>query len=441
MKPLVLSGASLVTSEGVVCTDMRIEGGILTEVGPGFSLTGEERIDASSSLVFPGLIDCHVHFREPGLTHKEDMMSGAAAAVAGGATTVCEMPNTLPPTVTIEAFTDKVKRAARVKHYDIRFFFGATGHQHLEQFHRLWQEDSYASLRSRCCGLKLFLDHSTGNLKADLAVIADAFALCTELKVPMVCHCEDSVINAEASRAIPIAERGEVASLSLLRPAESEAASIGLAINLARTHGTQLHIAHLSTKQGLMLVRQAKEDSLSVTCDVTPHHLFLSTEDYESLGTLGKVNPPLRSPEHSQELWAGVLDGTVDCIGSDHAPHTREEKATKHPLDAPSGVPGVETMLPLLLTCASGKHPHPRCSATTPPPITHQDILRLCFTAPNEIFRLGKEGITPGKPLDIITVNLVEEWTIRGSHLLSKCHWTPYEGWRVRGRIRRMAKG
>ncbi len=382
-------------------------------------------------ITLPGLIDCHVHFREPGLTHKADMASESAAAAAGGVATVCEMPNTIPPVVTVEALADKVRRADRIQTCDIRFFMGATEKKHLIALRDVWHGASptLKDVKRRCCGLKVFFDHSTGNQGADQETIAEAFRLCGELGIPLVAHCEDAEMNKKAHCTLQIAE-SSVAVHSQMRPPESEVAAIKRAIGLAREYSTQFHVAHLSTAGGLQLVREAKKEGLSVTCEVAPHHLFLTVDDYKTLGALGKMNPPLRSKEDQAALWEGIADGTVDCISTDHAPHTLDEKQCEDPLKAPSGVPGVETMLPLLLTVAAGGWPNPRGEKVAGCRLQITDIIRLCFENPNRIFGLGKK-----KDEHQITVDMNKEWVIEGKNLHSKCGWTPYEGWKVAGKI------
>ena len=395
----------------------------------------------SNLITLPGLIDCHVHFREPGLTHKADMVSESAAAAAGGVTTVCEMPNTVPATVTVEALMDKVRRAKnirisefRIQNIDMRFFLGATEKNHLLALRDIWRGSSPAlqQLKKRCCGLKVFFDHSTGNQGADQETITEAFRMCGEMGIPLVAHCEDAEINSVTGYGLRVTS-DDVSIHSKMRPPESEVAAIKRAIDLAREYGTQFHVAHLSTTGGLQLVREAKKEGLPVTCEVTPHHLFLTVEDYETLGTLGKMNPPLRSKEDQAALWGGIADGTVDCVSTDHAPHTLDEKKSGDPLKAPSGVPGVETMVPLLLTVAAGKWPHPNPNAKSikeKAKIQISDIVRLCFENPNRIFQLGRT-----KTDRTITVDLDQEWVIHGKELHSKCGWTPFEGWKVCGAI------
>ncbi|MDD5026415.1 MAG: dihydroorotase [Candidatus Peribacteraceae bacterium] len=379
-------------------------------------------------LRLPGLIDCHVHFREPGGEQKETMATGARSARAGGVFTVCDMPNTSPPTVTVKALEDKVRRAEQVKNCDIHFFFGATKQEHLGELRQLWTNEKMKNLKEKCAGLKIYMDHSTGDQGIEESIIADAFKLCAELSIPLIAHCEDPEINRRATEEL---KTKDITAHSLMRPPESEERAVTRAIELASQYGTRAHATHISSRDALTLIRTAKANNVNITCDVTPHHLFLTIEDYMKLGALAKMNPPLRSirsTEHQSALWAAIVDGTIDCIASDHAPHTLAEKQTADPLKAPSGVPGVETMLPLLLTVAAGKWPGAKLRDSDFK-LRIEDIVRLCFTNPNHIFSLGASSE------ERVSVDLSDEWIIRGKDLHSKCGWTPYEGWKVVGKI------
>ncbi len=426
MNKTLLAGGTLVTKGGLVQSDVLLDiTGVITSVKPDIKDHKNcDVLDCTDKLLFPLLIDCHVHFREPGLTHKATMSTEAAAALAGGVGTVCDMPNTIPPTVTVAALADKVRTAANVDHADIRFFFGVTEAAHLLTLKELWTGESLElkRLKRHCCGVKLYLDHSTGDQKVDGGIVEEIFQACADLTIPLIAHCEDADMNAAAKAANT---RTDIAAHSEMRPAESEEKSIREAVALVQKTGAALHVAHLSTAKGLAVIRAAKKEGLPVTCEVTPHHLFFTTDDYASLGTLGKMNPPLRSKDDQAALWKGIADGTVDCVSTDHAPHTLDEKKAGTPLDAPSGVPGVETMFPLLLTEAA--KPDARMS--------YADILRLCFTNPNRIFSLGVAGITEGVPARIAVVDPKKEWTITGSELKSLCGWTPFEGKKAQGKI------
>ncbi len=391
-------------------------------------------VEGDGMLLLPLLIDCHVHFREPGLEYKATMETESASALAGGVGTVCEMPNTIPPTVTVAALADKIRRSEKIEGMNLHFFFGITEAAHLLTLKELWTGEAYElkRLRNKCCGVKLYLDHSTGDQKVQSEILDDVFQACADLKIPLVAHCEHPEMNAAAKAKY--ADSTHIEDHSIMRPPESEAAMIKHAIAVAESHGTALHIAHLSTAQGVDLVRAAKKKKLKITCEVAPHHLFLTTDDYASLGAQAKMNPPLRSADHRDALWQGIADGTVDCIATDHAPHTLDEKSVAEPLSAPSGVPGVETMLPLLLTVAAGKWPHPTSSCAVAN-MSHEDIVRLCFTNPNKIFSLHQEEIVKGTVARLMLVDPKAEWTIEGKNLKSKCGWTPFEGWRVCGKI------
>ncbi len=439
MSTLLLRGADLVTASGCSRADVRIQDGVIAAIGADAG-TAPDTVDVAGKLLFPGLIDCHVHFREPGLEHKSTMRSEAASAVAGGVTTVCEMPNTVPPTVTASALADKIRRATEIPGCDLRFFFGVTQDAHLSALRTICAGGSAEldRLRSRIAGVKLYLDHSTGNQKIEGTLIEEVFAACVENGLTVVCHCEDSAMNAAALAANA---RTDVAAHPLTRPPESEAKSVEFAIELARKTGARLHVAHASTSFAMDLVANAKKEGLKVTCEVAPHHLFLTAEDMVALGTLAKMNPPLRSTEHRDALWKGIQDGTVDCVSTDHAPHTLEEKRAGEPLSAPSGVPGVETMVPLLLSVCAGKWPHPTSAPPAGLRLTYADVVRLCRTNPDRIFRLGKPVPAVGAPVDLVLVDPAKSWTIAAKNLHSACTWTPFEGWVVTGAVERVVGG
>lgn len=428
MNKTLLTGGQIVSADGLKKADVLINvDGVIEHVGTVKDHRNADVIDCKGKLLFPLLIDCHVHFREPGLEHKATMQSESAAALAAGIGCVCEMPNTIPPTVTVAALADKVRRAEEVDGVVLRFYFGVTEEAHLHALRELWTGSSMElkRLKHHCSGLKLYLDHSTGNQKVDGGIVDEIFATCAELKIPLVAHCEDSDMNAAAKAAN---SGGDIAFHSLHRPPESEAKSIGEAIARVRKHGTALHIAHLSTAAGIDLVRKAKAEKLPVTCEVSPHHLFLSTDDYASLGTFGKMNPPLRSPADRNALWIGIKDGTVDCVATDHAPHTLDEKKSGEPLSAPSGVPGVETMLPLLLTEAAKKDGR----------IAYSDIVRLCLVNPNRIFHLAQHGIEEKTSARIAIVDPHASGKIEAKMLKGKSGWTPFEEWPMTGKIERV---
>lgn len=420
----------------------------------------------------PGLCDCHVHFREPGLEHKGTMASEGAAARKGGIVVACDMPNTVPPTNSFAALADKVDRAARVAHLvDMRFYFGVTTASHLADLEALWTVSDYASLKARCCGLKLYLEHSTGDMKADDSVVEDAFHLCGKLSIPLVCHCEHCGVNSDALRQrgwTTVADAPDDVRLhSELRPVRSETQSIAESIERAARHGASLHIAHLSTAEGLRLVTDARGRGLRVTCEVSPHHLFMSTDDYQTHGTKVKVNVPLRALTDRDEMWEGLLDGRISCVATDHAPHLLTEKeggpscgCPVKPLAAPSGIPGVDAVVPLLVSVALRQWPHP---TSDPPPAVRRMWASTSFDSP---WRASVGIVAPSaadpaagfmlnviadamhyQPNALLRLNLKHSdasltTAVRldtACHAFGpttiKCGWSPYDGWMVRGRV------
>lgn len=436
MKNAFLSGGSVVTAEGQRREDIVLEENAIRFGTPAFA--GLPETDVRGKLLFPGFIDMHTHNRTPGHEYKGNIESETASALAGGITTVGDMPNTDPPTVTIANFSDKVRMALEQSSVDIRLFFGMTKREHLEQFMEFVEsrDEVIAKLREWFVAVKFYFENSTGNQKIDWDIVGDAFRFNARHGILSMGHCEDAGMNAQAERAHAGINRVHMHSVN--RPPESEAKSIATILRLVEETGARFHVAHISTRVGLDLLRKAKERKLPVTGEATTHHLFCTTDDYETLGTRIKMNPPIRSADDRDALWEGIADGTIDMVVTDHAPHTIEEKNHENPLKAPSGVPGVETMIPLLLSVAADHWPHPTSRRPEHANLSYQDIRRLCFDNPNRIFDLRKQDILDGSNADIVIVDPDNEWVIEAEKLHSKCGWTPYEGWSVRGKIDRV---
>ncbi len=365
-------------------------------------------VDCKGMWVLPGLIDAHVHFRVPGGEHKEDWKTGSLSAAHGGVTTVLDMPNTNPATTTIGALKQKQEIAQKDSLVRFGFHFGATS----ENFDEASQANGIQSI-------KMYMGSSTGNLLVNNEVIwRKWFQLCKEKNLTMVVHAEYEPLIVNHSQKFT---QNTVQVHNKIRDSTVEATAIQKALTLQQEIGNKLHIAHLTSKEGMELVARAKQENSGVSCEVCPHHLFLSEDDLEKLGNFGKMNPPLRTKEDIAALWKGIRNGVVDCIATDHAPHTIEEKNRPYP-DAPSGVPGVETMLPLLLTAVHDEK------------ITVEDIVRCCGENPARIFGMPDRGsLDVGKLADVVVVDPQREWILKGSELHSKCGWTPFEGFRLRG--------
>ncbi|MFC7167075.1 dihydroorotase [Halospeciosus flavus] len=363
----------------------------------GEDLDGETLVDADGMLLLPGMVDVHVHFRQPGDAHKETWSSGSRSAAAGGVTTVVDQPNTDPPTTTGEAF-DAKEDLARNALVDYGINGGVTEE---------WDPDSLFERPLFALG-EVFLADSTGDMGIDTELFETALERAADADVPVTVHAEDADLFDEGAR-----ERDDADAWSAYRTAEAEQIAVEDAVAVADGTGAQVHVAHTSTPEG---VDAAKDGG--ATCEVTPHHLFLSRDDLDALGTFGRMNPPLRSEERRAALVERLVDGTIDVVATDHAPHTREEKQASI-WDAPSGVPGVETALPLLLAAA-------RDDDTA---LTFERVRDVTAANPADIFGLPQKGrIEEGRDADLVLVDPDETEPIRGERLHSKCSWTPFEG-------------
>lgn len=399
---LLIHGGSVVTAAGAGRADVLVDGGRIAAAGPDLTdrFPGARRVDASGLAIFPGLIDAHVHLREPGGEHKEDLTSGTRAALAGGFTTAFAMPNTDPPTTDRATFERVAELVERKAVCDVGLYVGATPDN----------TDAAATLADQAVGLKLYAGSTTGDLLVD--GVAEQIAHFEHYPADHII-----AVHAEDEAAVRYyAARGE------RRPPVCSALSAAHMIALAAATGRRVHICHVSTAEEFALIRDAKARGVRVTCEVTPHHLFLTTADETHLGPLGRVNPPLRGAEHVESLWAGRAD--IDMVATDHAPHTLAEKRGDHP---PAGMPGLETALPLLLAAVHEGR------------LSIGEVVRWLAEGPAEVFGLAHKGrIAPGCDADLTLVDLDAEWTIRDEGLHTRCGWTPFAGRAVRGRVERV---
>lgn len=383
--------------------DVRIEGERIDAVAAELPPREDELVvDAAGLRVFPGAIDVHVHFREPGFSHKETWATGSRAAAAGGVTTVVDQPNTDPPTVTGEAFDEKNGLAAQsIVDYGING--GVTG---------TWDPDELFDRPLFALG-EVFLADSTGEMGIGTELFAEAVEQAAREDVPVTVHAEDATLFDDAALAAAgdgIGRAADADAWSAYRRAGAEIAAVERALSVADEYDAQVHVAHTSTPEGIDLAAEA-----GATCEITPHHAFLSRANLDELGTYGRMNPPLRAVERRDAVFDRIADGTVDVIATDHAPHTRVEKeATIH--EAPSGVPGVETMLPLLLAQAREGR------------LSYERVRDLTAANPAEIFDLPAKGnIEVGRDADLVLFDPDRSREIRGEDLHSKCGWTPFE--------------
>jgi dihydroorotase len=364
-------------------------------------------IQAEQLVLFPALIDPHVHFRVPGGEHKESWETGARAAIAGGVTTVFDMPNNTPACTTLDRLQAKTALIeGQLKKVGIPLRYGlylGADRNHLGEI---------SKTKERIVGLKIYMGSSTGDLLMDdRSALEEAFRIAGENGVIVAVHAEDEqLIQLNRTK---YAHRTGAETHSLVRDATVAARAVELAIGLAKEHGARLYIVHTSTREELALIRQAKRENLPVYAEASPHHLFLHTGEYAQLGTKALVNPPLRDIKDSEALWEAIYDETIDTIGTDHAPHTMEEKKLPYG-KAPCGFPSIELYFPLLLNAhAQGK-------------ITLESIVSLTHTRPQEIFEIPFND-------DVVLVDLKKEKKVDDSSLKTKAGWSPYAGRVLKG--------
>jgi dihydroorotase len=361
-------------------------------------------IDATGLVLLPGVIDPQVHFREPGLEHKEDLTTASRACAKGGVTSFLEMPNTKPLTITQAALDDKLQRAAAKSIVNYGFFIGAT-------------PANLPDIRSAqpACGIKVFMGSAHGDLLVDTAAALEPiFAQGDRL---IAVHAEDQArIN---QRKQEFAGSTDPAVHSQIQDDIAALNATKLALELSEKYHRRLHILHLSTAIEAEYLRQHKP--AWVTAEVTPQHLMLNTDAYGTIGTLAQMNPPLRSHQDNEVLWAALLDGTIDFIATDHAPHTLEEKAKGYP-NTPSGMPGVETALPVMLTQAvAGK-------------CTIEQVANWMSTAVAKAYNIPNKGsIEVGFDADLVLVDVTNYHLLDRATLETKCGWSPFEGWNLTG--------
>jgi dihydroorotase len=400
----IFVGATVVNHDGEGLRDIGVRDGRIAQIGSLGSATGE-RVDCRGLHILPGVIDSQVHFREPGLEHKEDLETGARAAVLGGVTAVFEMPNTHPQTTTPEALADKLKRAKGRMACDHAFWVGGT-HENVADIPELERLPGAA-------GIKVFMGSSTGSL-----LVADDSGVREILRRTRrrsAFHSEDEarLIERKGLR-VP----GDPTSHHIWRDETAALQCTQRLIRLAREVRAQVHVLHISTAQEIDFLAGAKDVA---TCEATPHHLTLSSDDYARLGTKLQMNPPVRGPEHRAGVWRGVGQGIIDVLGSDHAPHTLEEKARPYP-ESPSGMAGVQTLVPIMLDhVAAGR-------------LSLARFVDLTSAGPQRLFGItGKGRIAVGYDADLTVVDLRRRETIRDSWIASRCGWTPYDGMSVTG--------
>ncbi|MBV9577062.1 MAG: allantoinase AllB [Chloroflexi bacterium] len=419
MTLLVVRNGTVVTPRATYAADITIDGGRFVEIAaPGqLSLaTAPDEYDATGQFVLPGIIDGHVHFREPGLEYKEDWASGSRAAVMGGVTTVLEMPNTRPTTSTAGYVAHK-RHLAEAKAYCDFGLFGLVAQDNVE--HLVPMADA------GIVGYKCFLGETTGHIPPpDDGTLLEAMRTVRSTGLRMGFHAENNAILQHHIHALQAAGRHDPLAHLDSRPVVAELEAIQRAALFAYQIGMPIHIFHLSSRQGLATVDEWRRKGIDVTCETTPHYCFLTSERMQTLGSLLRMNPPVREPGHADPLLQGLVDGRIDVIATDHAPHTLAEKLNEDIWLAASGFAGVETSVRLFLTCAvnSGR-------------MSLQDYVRVAAEGPARTWGLypRKGAIEVGSDADLTIVDLAREGVVEAARLHGKNNHTPFEGWRTTG--------
>ncbi|OYW56464.1 MAG: dihydroorotase [Hyphomicrobium sp. 32-62-53] len=403
---LVISGATVVNHDGEGVRDIGIRDGRIVALGQLGSAKTRDTLDARGLHILPGVIDTQVHFREPGLTHKEDLETGSRAAVAGGVTAVFEMPNTAPLTTCASTLAAKVGAARHRMLCDFAFFVGGTREniEHIPELERL--EGS--------AGIKVFMGSSTGDLLVDDPPSLEKIV--AKLSRRASFHAEDEDrLKARMNLRVP----GDPSSHPVWRDEEAALMATKRLVGYAEKHRRRVHVLHISTAEEMDFLQDHKEWA---SVEVTPHHLTLAApECYEQLGTYVQMNPPVRDARHRDRIWKALADGVVDVLGSDHAPHTREEKDHAYPASH-SGMTGVQTLVPIMLDHVNAGR------------LSLQRLVDLTSHGPQRLFGIrGKGRIAVGWDADLTVVDLKRRETIRDNWIESRVGWTPYDGKDVTG--------
>lgn len=398
---LLIKGGTLVNHSGIGKADIGVRDGRIAEIGSIKDESAGEIIDATGLHILPGVIDSQVHFREPGLEHKETLAAGSRAAVLGGVTAVFEMPNTDPLTTDADTLADKVRRGRAGMFCDFAFYVGGT-RENITELPELERLEGAA-------GVKVFVGSSTGNLLVDDEESLSRIIATINRRAAFHSEDEARLIERKGLR-----REGDPTSHTEWRDPEAAMISTKQLLRLAREHGKRIHVLHISTGEEMRLLAHHKDVA---TVELTPQHITLTAEEaYAELGNHVQMNPPLRDAAHQEVLWWGLDQGVVDVLGSDHAPHTLEEKAEAYPA-SPSGMPGVQTLVPIMLDHVNNGR------------LTLERFVDLTSHGPQRIFGIARKGrIACGYDADFTIVDMKAERTIENDWIASVCGWTPFAG-------------
>ncbi len=406
MLDLIIKNGKCYIDGKLTNTNLGIQNEKISIIGDLNNEQSKETIDASNLIVLPGCMDTQVHFREPGSTNAEDLHTGSKAAIAGGITSVFEMPNTNPPTANMKEFNNKLNLAKNRMYSNYAFYFGATPHN----------SSDLAKLKGLdgCCGVKLFAGSSTGNLLVDKEEDIEKVFQNTSKIVAV--HSEDEEIINLRKKLI---EKGNVHTHPVWRNEECAMSSTRRIVKIAKRLNKKAHILHVTTKEEVDFLSQNKGN---ITFEITPQHLTIYAPDcYEKLGTFAQMNPPLRDKSHYERLWYAIRNNYNDTIGSDHAPHLKENKLKEYP-QSPSGMPGVQTLLPVMLNHVNDKK------------LTLDQLIKLLCENPVSVFGIKNKGfIKKDYDADLTIIDMKRTIEIKNENIHSKCGWSPFDGYKFKG--------
>ena len=412
----VLTNAKAYLNGQIVDCSIAIEDGKIQKIGKETQMpNADEKINLRNMLVLPGLIDEHVHLRDEGKAYKEDFSSGTAAAAAGGFTTVLDMPNNDPVTLSVETLRNRIRTAYRKILVNVGFY---------SEFPKNFSEVTDI-FEEGAVGFKLFMGSQIGGLNIDSdQALQEAFKEVSKLHVPVALHAEDKSALISNEEKLKQAQKIGVADFLRAHTEEVEIEAIKRLLTIGAPIDVRLHFCHVTTKEGLNAIAEAKRSGRKVTCEVTPNHLLLSNEDLKRYGQMAIMAPPLRGKTNVEALWKGLEDGKIDTLGSDHAPHALSEKSASSVWDVKVGVPGLETTLPLILTFVKKNR------------LTLTQAVHLLAEKPSEIFGLNdRASIEQGKNADLTIVDFNRQFKIDASKFKSKAKFSPYDGWDVQGKV------
>jgi len=412
---LVLINAKAYINKKIVDSSLATNNGKIFKMGKEANMPkAEAKIDLKNLLVLPGLIDAHVHLRDEGKAYKEDFYSGTAAAAAGGITTVLDMPNNNPVTMDAETLKNRMKIAKGEILVNVGFY--SEFPRNMKEIEEIVEEGAVA--------FKLFMTEQVGGLNIDDDhALLEAFKIANELKFSVAAHAEDKTALEKAENEFKRANCNDIEAFLKAHSESVEVKAIRRLLNIAKQANTYVHFCHVSTENGLKAIIDGKKSGMPITCETTPHHLFLSVNDLRQIGTLALTMPPVREKNHIVALWDGVKNGWIDILASDHAPHALKEKKARVVWDVKVGIAGLETTLPLLLTEANRGR------------LTIADVVRLMAEKPAEIFDLkGRGNLKEGNNADLVVVDLKRKHKIDASKFHSKAKYSPFDGWKVEGK-------